>query len=315
MERLQQQKRHDVTCDNPLWIACMWGQEHLYALWLGRTLSHVPWHGTPMRDQLLALFPFLFGGQPTSIPRPIYTPQETYVYGQTYEVANLTPRPPPEHFIEHEACGTLLKTYMWIAIPLRFCMMEWAPLQNGQVCQGIRLPRGLKSSYYGHGLGMINFCMRLRSCICFHTWGAWMGLQDHRQHHGGSLLPDHLNDVFVYVALRLQADRLHTGHQRQTWRVWNRRFCDFFVHSTEDIDFTDLELSTTRVYFTGKLKSSCTASLLFHLCPRQSTVHPETGHFRFYHAFLQSEVHDLVESADYTFPMDLELRTAPHARL
>ena len=86
-----------------------WHMDFLGCFFTRRTLSHVPWHGTSMRDQLLALFPFLFGGQPTSIPRPIYTPQETYVYGQTYEVANFTPRPPPEHFLQHEACGTLLK--------------------------------------------------------------------------------------------------------------------------------------------------------------------------------------------------------------
>ena len=111
------------------------------------------------------------------------------------------------------------------------------------------LPRALKSDFYEHGLGMINSCMNLRSCICFHTWGVWMGLQEHHHHQRGPLLPDHLNDVFVYVALRLQADRVHTGLQRQTWRVWKRRYCDFFLHSTQDFDFTDLELSTSRIYF------------------------------------------------------------------
>ena len=33
---------------------------------------------------------------------------------------------------------------------------------------------------------------------------------------------------------------------------------------------------------TGKMKASYAASLLFHLCPRQASFHPETGHFRFY---------------------------------
>ena len=187
----------------------------------------VPRHGT-LRDQLLALFPFLFGGQPTSIPRPVYTPQETYVYGQTYEVANFTPRPPPEHFLQHEACGTLLKTYLWTVIPARFCRLEWASLPNGQLCQGIRLALVLRSDFYEHGLGMINFCMNLRSCICFNLWGVWMGLQEHLQQGLGGQLPDHLNDAFVYVALRLQADRVYTGLQSQTWRMWNRRFCGFF---------------------------------------------------------------------------------------
>lgn len=32
-------------------------------------------------------------------------------------------------------------------------------------------------------------------------------------------------------------------------------------------------------------------------------------------AFLQTQVEDLVESADYTFPVDLVLRSAPRARL
>lgn len=81
---------------------------------------------------------------------------------------------------------------------------------------------------------------------------------------------------------QLVAAEEHTGLQSQTWRVWNRRFCDFFLHSTQDFNFTDLELSTMRIYFTGKMKASYTASLLFHLCPRQGTFHPETGHFRFY---------------------------------
>ena len=237
------------------------------------------------------------------------------MYGQTYEVANFTPRPPPEHFLQHEACGTLLKTYLWTVNPARFCRLEWASLPNGQLCQGIRLALVLRSDFYEHGLGMINFCMNLRSCICFNLWGVWMGLQEHLQQGLGGQLPDHLNDAFVYVALRLQADRVYTGLQSQTWRMWNRRFCGFFFHSTQDVHFTELELSTMRIYFTGKMKASYTASLLFHLCPRQSSYHPETGHFRFYHAFLQSEVEELVESADFTFPVDLVLRSAPRARL
>ena len=159
---------------------------------------------------------------------------------------------------------------------------------------------------------MINFCMTLRSCICFKLWGFWMGLQEHLQQGLGGQLPEHLNNAFVYVALRLQADRVYTGLQSQTWTMWNRRFCDFFLRSTQDVHFTELELSTMRIYFTAKMKASYSASLLFHLCPRQSSYHPETGHFRFYHAFLQSE---LVESEDFTFPVDLVLRSAPRARL
>ena len=260
MEDLQQEQRNDVTCDNPLWIACMWGQEHLYAFWLGRTLSHAPVQGTLMRDQLLALFPFLFGGRPTSIPRPIYTPQETYLYSQVYKAANFTSRPPPDHFLQHEACGTLLKTYLWAVIPARFCRLERAQLPNGQFCQGIRLPLVLRSDFYEHGLEMINFCMNLRSCICFNLWGVWMGLQEHLQRGLGAQLPDHLNDAFVYVALRLEAGRVHNGLQSQTWRMWKRRFCDFFLHSTQDVNFTQLELSTMRVCFTGKLEASYSAS-------------------------------------------------------
>ena len=143
-----------------------------------------------------------------------------------------------------------------------------------------------------------------------------MGLQEHLQQGLGAQLPAHLNDAFVYVALRLEAGRVRNGLQSQTWRMWNRRYCDFFLHSSQDVHFTQLELSTARVYFTGKLKASYSASLLFHLCPRQSTYHPETGHFRFYHAFLQSEVDGLVGSDDFTLPMDLVLRAAPQrARL
>ena len=135
MAQLQDQ-RNAVTCDNPLWIACMWGQEHLYAFWLGRTLSHVPLQGTLMRDQLPALFPFLFGGRPTSLPRPIYTPQEHFVYTQVYEAANFTPRPPADHFLRHEAQGTLrlLKTYLWTVIPARFTSLEMAKASDFQKC-------------------------------------------------------------------------------------------------------------------------------------------------------------------------------------
>ena len=57
---------------------------------------------------------------------------------------------------------------------------------------------------------MINFCMNLRTCICFNTWGVWMGLQDHQQHLGKSLLPDdYLNDSCVYVALRTQSNGVY----------------------------------------------------------------------------------------------------------
>jgi len=143
-----------------------------------------------------------------------------------------------------------------------------------------------------------------------------MGLQEHLQQGLGAQLPDHLNDAFVYVALRLEAGRVHNGLQDGTWRMWNRRYCDFFLHSAQDVHFTQLELSTARVYFTGKFKASYSASLLYHLTPRQSTYHPETGHFRFYHAFLQSEVSGPVGSDDFTLPMDLVLRAAPQrARL
>ena len=163
-------------------------------------------------------------------------PQETYVYKlmkwQTSLQGHLQSISSSMKRVEHFS---------------RFCRMEWAPLPNGQLCQGIRLPPGLKSDFYEHGLGMINFCMNLRSCICFHTWGVWMGLQDHHQQGLGGQLPDHLNDAFVYVALRLEADRVYTGLQSQTWRVWNRRFCDFFLHSTQDVNFTELELSTMRI--------------------------------------------------------------------
>ena len=95
-EMALQGQRNMVTCDNPLWIACMWNQEHLLAFWLGRTLSYVPLQGTLMRDQLPALFPYLFGGRPTSLPRPIYTPQEHFIYTQVYEAAHFTPRLPSQ---------------------------------------------------------------------------------------------------------------------------------------------------------------------------------------------------------------------------
>ena len=311
-----QDQRNMVTCDNPLWIACMWNQEHLLSFWLGRTLSYVPLPGTLMRDQLPALFPYLFGGRPTSLPRPIYTPQEHFIYTQVYEAAHFTPRLSDDHYLRHDAQGVLLKTYLWTVIPARYTSLEMAQLPNGQFAQGIRLPEVLQSNFLEHGLGMINFCMNLRSCICFNLWGVWMGLQEHLQQGLGAQLPDHLNDAFVYVALRLEAGRVHNGLQDGTWRMWNRRYCDFFLHSAQDVHFTQLELSTARVYFTGKFKSSYCASLLYHLTPRQSTYHPETGHFRFYHAFLQSEVSGLVGSDDFTLPMDLVLRAAPQrARL
>eukprot|EP00434_Breviolum_minutum_P023180 symbB.v1.2.020447.t1/scaffold1720.1/size104783/1 len=249
-----------------------------------------------MRDQLPALFPYLFGGRPTSLPRPIYTPQEHFIYTQVYEAAHFTPRLPDDHYLRHEAQGVLLKTYLWTVIPARYTSLEMAQLPNGQFAQGIRLPEALQSNFLEHGLGMINFCMNLRSCICFNLWGVWMGLQEHLQQGLGAQLPDHLNDAFVYVALRLEAGRVHNGLQDGTWRMWNRRYCDFFLHSAQDVHFTQLELSTARVYFTGKFKSSYCASLLYHLTPRQSTYHPETGHFRFYHAFLQSEVKRLHQS-------------------
>eukprot|EP00434_Breviolum_minutum_P027801 symbB.v1.2.024588.t1/scaffold2338.1/size81926/1 len=269
-----------------------------------------------MRNQLPALFPYLFGGRPTSLPRPIYTPQEHFIYTQVYEAAHFTPRLPDDHYLRHEAQGVLLKTYLWTVIPARYTSLEMAQLPNGQFAQGIRLPEVLQSNFLEHGLGMINFCMNLRSCICFNLWGVWMGLQEHLQQGLGAQLPDHLNDAFVYVALRLEAGRVHNGLQDGTWRMWNRRYCDFFLHSAQDVHFTQLELSTARVYFTGKFKSSYCASLLYHLTPRQSTYHPETGHFRFYHAFLQSEVSGLVGSDDFTLPMDLVLRAAPQrARL
>ena len=51
-------------------------------------------------------------------------------------------------------------------------------------------------------------------------------------------------------------------------------------------------------YFAGKV-----------LCPGQGTSHPETGHFRFYHAFPPNKVENLVETVD----LDLALQFAPVA--
>ena len=217
--------------------------------------------------------------------------------------------------MRYEAQKTLLKMYLWTVIPARFTLLKMAQLPSGQFAQGIRLSEFLRSDFMEHSLGMITFCINLRSCICNLWgiwWGVWMGVREHLQQGLGAQLPVHLYDTFVYMALRLKARRVHNKLQSQIWRIWNRRYCNLFLHSTQGIHFTQLELATIRVYFTGKLMPSYSASLFFHLCPRQSTYHPETGHFRFYHAFLQSEIDGLVESNNFILPIDLVIRTTPH---
>ena len=303
-------RRANATADNPYWTSIMWGSEHLEAFWQGRTLSQVLSPGTLMAEQLPSLFPGLQGAAPPQFQRPVYTPEEVHIYNQLYEAYNLTSRPPANFYLQNQ--NRLVKTDVYFPIPMRFLQLLWQPLPSGQMIQGVVLPRMIKSEYFLHGVQMINFNMNMRSCICFNMWGIWMNLQEQLQQGNGGQLPDFLNDVFCYVALRLEVGCLERGLFDWTLRFWNRRYADFFLHSSVDFELTDLELSTTRVYFTGRMKASYVATLLFCQVPQNSLLHPATGHFRFMRALLQSRPHQLLGSDDdRLFPIELVLRTAP----
>ena len=225
-----------------------------------------------MAEQLPSLFPGLQGAAPPQLQRPVYTPEEVHIYNQLYEAYNLTSRPPANFYLQNQ--NRLVKTDVYFPIPMRFLQLLWQPLPNGQMIQGVVLPRMIKSEDFLHGVQMINFNMNMRSCICFNMWGIWMNLQEQLQQGNGGQLPDFLNDVFCYVALRLEVGRLETGLFDRTLRFWNRRYADFFLHSSVDFELTDLELSTTRVYFTGSMKARYVATLLFYQVPQNSSLHP-----------------------------------------
>ena len=150
--------------------------------------------------QCICSFPHYFQGPaPLQLPRPVYTPEETHIYSQMYEVYNLTLRP-GEDFMRRNS-GLLSRTFLYYPVPMRFLEFRWQQLPNGQMIQGVVLPKSISGDFFKHGLGMINFHMHMRSCICFTSWGIWMNLQDHLQQGRGAQLPDYLNDVMCYVLL------------------------------------------------------------------------------------------------------------------
>ena len=303
-------RRPRATADNPYWVLQLYDVEHVEAFWCGRTTSRVLPPGTAMHMQLPALYPGLQGPAPPQLPRPVYTPEEVHIiYNQTFEALNLSSLGRENFAVQHDEL--LAKTYVYFPVPQRFLDFNWQQMPNGQMFQGVKLPKVVSRDFFQHGLGMINFHMNLRSCICFTSWGTWMCLQDQLQQGLGARLPDHLNDVICYVALRLETSRLEHGIFDGTLRFWNRRFADFMLHSAQNIELTDLELSTARTYFLGRAKQSYVATLLYFQVPRNATLHPSTGHFRFFHAFLQSQPHSLQDSdMDWTFPSELVLRAA-----
>ena len=297
-------QRSWATADNPFWVLQMYDTEHVEAFWDGHTVSKVLPQGTPMHLQLPALYPGLHGPAPPQLLRPAYTPEEVHVYSQTYEALNLTRRL-GEDFMRSNL-GLLTRTFLYYPVPMRFLEFNWQQLPSGQMIQGVILPKIISGDFFQHGVGMINFHMNMRSCVCFTSWGMWMNLQEHLQQGHGSQLPDYLNDVMCYVAIRLETSRLEAGILHDTFRFWNRRYCDFMLNSTRNYELSELELSTSRVYFLGRMKSSFISTLLFYQVPQNSSLHPATGHCRFFHAFLQSRPRELLGSDhDWTVPAEV----------
>ena len=219
-------QRARATADNnPYWILQTYNNEHVEAFWDGRTVSKVLPAGTAMHLQLPALFPGLQGPAPLQLPRPVYTLEETHIYSQMYVVYNLTLRP-GEDFMRRNS-GLLSRTFLYYPVPRRFLEFRWQQLPNGQMIQGVVLPKIISGDFFKRGLGMINFHMNMRSCICFTSWGIWMNLQDHLQQGRGAQLPDYLNDVMCYVTLRLEMSRLEAGIFDGSVRFWDRRYADF----------------------------------------------------------------------------------------
>ena len=66
-----------------------------------------------------------------------------------------------------------------------------------------------------------------------YNWRVCMALQEHCQRSGGSLLPEHLNESFVYVGIQLQSIQGYDGLQRKICRMWNRKYCNFFLDACE----------------------------------------------------------------------------------
>ena len=58
-----------------------------------------------------------------------------------------------------------------------------------------------------------------------------------------------------YVALGLEVSRLEAGVFDGSLRFWNRRYADVMLHSARNMELSDLELSTPRVYFLCRLSS------------------------------------------------------------
>ena len=120
-----------------------------------------------------------------------------------------------------------------------------------------------------------------------------------------------LDDGFIRWLSRLLDQNRITPAEMAPLRMLTYRYQDYAQHGSVDTReevFYVLPLPHFRK--TAQIPQSEPPA------PRRAFPgHPTIGHFRFYHAFLQSEVEELVESADFTFPVDLVLRSAPRARL
>ena len=202
--------------------------------------------------------------------------------------------------------GLLSRTLLYYPVPMRFLEFRWQQLPNGLMIQGVVLPKIISGGFFKHGLGMINFHMNMRSCICFTSWGMWMNLQDHLQQGRGAQLPDYLNDVMCYVALRLETSRLEAGIFDGSLRFWNRRYADFMLNSARNIELSELELSASRLYFLGRLKAGFVSTLLFYQVPQNSSLHPATGPYRFFRSFPQSKPRELL-GADHDWKVPAEV--------
>ena len=157
--------------------------------------------------------------------------------------------------------GLLARTYLYFPVPRRFLDFNSQQMPNGQMIQGVKLPRVISGDFFGHGMGMINSYMDLRSCVLLHGDRGCVC----KSYFSKDLVANfQITSIMVcYVALRLEVSRLENGVFDGSLRFWNRRYAGFMLHSARNIGLSDLELSTSRVYFLGSMKQSYISTLLF----------------------------------------------------